>query len=150
MSMCRVFSYVVGRTCLLCPLSSLGTTLLAFALLNFVAQGQICLFLHVFLDFLLLHSSPLWWKKYLFFVLVLEGLVVLHRAIQFQLFQHYLLGIVLDYCYIEWVFLEMNRDHTVIFEIAPKCCILDSPLDYEGHSISSKGFLSTVVVICYY
>ena len=33
----------------------------------FVLQGQICLLLQVFLDFLLLHSSPLWWKSYLFF-----------------------------------------------------------------------------------
>ena len=37
----------------------LGKTLLAFALLHSVLQGQICLFLQVFLDFLLLHSSPL-------------------------------------------------------------------------------------------
>ena len=33
--------------------------LLAFALLHSVFQGQICLLLQVFLDFLLLHSSPL-------------------------------------------------------------------------------------------
>ena len=32
---------------------------LAFALLHSVLQGQICLLLQVFLDFLLLHSSPL-------------------------------------------------------------------------------------------
>ena len=32
---------------------------LAFDLLRFVLQGQICLLLQVFLDFLLLHSSPL-------------------------------------------------------------------------------------------
>ena len=45
----------------------------------FVLQGQICLLLQVFLDFLLLHSSPLWWKGHLFLVLVLEGLVGLHQ-----------------------------------------------------------------------
>ena len=33
--------------------------LLAFSLLHSVFQGQICLLLQVFLDFLLLHSSPL-------------------------------------------------------------------------------------------
>ena len=38
---------------------SLGKSLLAFALLHSVLQGQICLLLQVFLDFLLLHSSPL-------------------------------------------------------------------------------------------
>ena len=40
-------------------LRSLGKTLLAFALLHSVLQGQIYLLLQVFLDFLLLHSSPL-------------------------------------------------------------------------------------------
>ena len=38
---------------------SLDKTLLAFALLNSIFQGQICLLLQVFLAFLLLHSSPL-------------------------------------------------------------------------------------------
>ena len=57
--MCRVFSCVAGRGCLLWPVLSLGRTLLAFALLHSVHQGQICLLLQVFLDFLLLHSSPL-------------------------------------------------------------------------------------------
>ena len=36
----------------------LAKLLLAFALLHSVLQGQICLLLQVFLDFLLLHSSP--------------------------------------------------------------------------------------------
>ena len=58
-SMCRVFSCVVGRGCLLWPVLSLGKTLLAFVLLRSLLQGQICLLLQVFLDFLLLHSSPL-------------------------------------------------------------------------------------------
>ena len=35
-------------------------------------------------------------------------------------------GIDLDYCDIEWFVLEMKRDHSVIFEIAPKYCISDS------------------------
>ena len=56
-------------------------------------------------------------------------------------------GIDLDYCDIEWSALEMNRDHSVIFEIASKYCILDSFVYYDGHAISSKGFLPTVVDI---
>ena len=40
---------------------------------------------------------------------------------------------------------ELNRDHSVIFEIASKYCILDSFVDYDGFSISSKGFLPTEV-----
>ena len=59
---CRVFSCVVGRGCFLWPVCSLGKTLLAFALLHSVFQGQICLLLQGALDFLLLHSSPLWWE----------------------------------------------------------------------------------------
>ena len=38
----------------------------------------------------------------------------------------------------------MNRDHSVTFEIAPTYCILDSFVNYDGYSISSKGFLPTV------
>ena len=53
----------------------------------------------------------------------------------------------LDNCGIEWLALEMNRDHFIIFEIAPSYCILDSFFDYDGYSISSKGFLPTLVDI---
>ena len=52
----------------------------------------------------------------------------------------------MDYCDIEWFVLEMNRDNSVIFEVASKYCILDSFDDYNGYSISSKEFLATVVV----
>ena len=90
--MCRVFSCVVGRGCLLWPVRSLGKTLLTFTLLHSVLQGQICLLLQVSLDFLLLHSCPLWWKGHVFLVLVLEGLVAHHRTVQLQLFQLYWLG----------------------------------------------------------
>ena len=61
--------------------------------------------------------------------LVLECLVGLHRTVQLQLLQHYWSGHRLDYHHIEWFALETNRDHSVIFEIAPKYCILDSFVD---------------------
>ena len=57
MSTYRVFSCVIGRGCLLWPVRSLGKPLLAFALLHSVFQGQICLLLQVFLDFLLLYFA---------------------------------------------------------------------------------------------
>ena len=44
------------------------------------------------LDFLFSHYSPLSWKGHLFWMLVLEGLVGLHRTVQLQLLQHYWLG----------------------------------------------------------
>ena len=80
-------------------------------------------------------------------MLVLKGLLGLHRTVQLQLLQYYWSGKRLDYCDIEWFALETNRDHFVIFEIASKYCILDSFVDHDGYSISSKGFLSTVVDI---
>ena len=63
-------------------------------------------------------------------MLVLEGLIDLHRTVQLQL-----------------LFLEMNRDHSVVFEIASKYCISDSFVDHDGYSISSEGFLPAVVDI---
>ena len=42
MSICRVVSSVFGKGCLLWPECSLNKTLLAFALLHFVLQGQTC------------------------------------------------------------------------------------------------------------
>ena len=78
---------------------------------------------------------------------MLESLVGLHRTFSFSFFSVSGWGIVLDYCGVEWFALAMNRDHSVIFEIAPKYCISDSFVDYEGYSLSSKGFLLTVVDI---
>ena len=53
----------------------------------------------------------------------------------------------LGYCDIEWFALEMNRDHSVVFEIASKYYISDSFVDHNGYSTSSKGFLPAVVDI---
>ena len=81
-------------------------------------------------------------------MLVLEGLVDLHRTVQFQLLQHYwlvhkggLLG--LHRLGLPWKQTELS----VVFKTASKYCISDSFVDYEGYSISSKGFLPTVVDI---
>ena len=52
-----------------------------------------------------------------------------------------------------WITVILNglsckqTDHSVVFEIASKYCISDSFVDYDGYSISSKGFLPTVVDI---
>ena len=62
-------------------------------------------------------------------VLVLEGLLGLHRTIQ-HFFSISAWGIDLDYYDTEWFALEINRDHSVIFETAPKYCISDSFVDY--------------------
>ena len=63
-------------------------------------------------------------------MLVLADLVGLHRTVQLQLLQRYWSGIHLDYHDIEWFALEMNRDRSVVFEIASKYCISDSFVDH--------------------
>ena len=63
-------------------------------------------------------------------MLVLEGLVGLCKII--ELLWHSAWGIDLDYHDIEWFALEMNRDHSVVFEIASKYCISYSFVDYDG------------------
>ena len=80
-------------------------------------------------------------------VSVLEDLVVLHRTVQLKLLQHYWSGHRLELLCIEWFALEMNRDHAVIFEVTSKYFISDSFVDHDGYTISSKGFLPTVVDI---
>ena len=79
--------------------------------------------------------------------IVLEGLVGLHRTVQLQLLQCTGRGIHLDYHNIERFALEINRDHSVVFEIASKYCISGSFVDYDGSSISSKGFLPSVEIM---
>ena len=48
-------------------------------------------------------------------MLVLKGLVDLHRTVQLQLLQRW--GVDLDYCNIEWFALEMNRDHSELPDV---------------------------------
>ena len=80
-------------------------------------------------------------------MLVLKGPVGLHKTVNFSFFSITVLGIDLDCCDMEWFALEMNRDHSVVFEIASKYCISDSFVDHDGYSISSEEFLPTVVDI---
>ena len=73
--------------------------------------------------------------------------MVIIESFNFSFFNISAWDIDLDYCDIEWFALEMNREQSVIFEIAPTYCMSDSFVDYVGYSISSKGFLPTVVDI---
>ena len=166
MSVCRVFTCVTGRRCLLWPVCSLHRTLSVFALFCFVLQGQHCLLLQVSLESLVLHSSPQYEKDICFFffflVLVLEGLVGPHWTIQLQLLQHYCLGhrlVLLWYwmvcrgnvqrlfCLFFFFFVVDFVIHwnSVIFENTPKFCILNCFVYYVGYSISSKRCLPSGV-----
>jgi len=81
-----------------------------------------------------------------FLMLVLEGVVSLHRTSPLQLLWHQWFGhrFILLWC---WMVCLGNEPRSFFFEIKPKYCILDSFVDYEGYSISSMGFLPTVVDI---
>ena len=48
----------------------------------------------------------------------------------------------MDYCDIEWFALDTNRGHSVIFETASTYCTLETFVDYDGYSISSKEQVS--------
>ena len=92
MSMCRVFSCVVGRGCLLWPVCSLGKTLYSLCPASFrtprpnlpVTPGVSWLPTFAF-------QSPIM-KRTSFWMLVLKHLVGLHRTVQLQLLQRYWLG----------------------------------------------------------
>ena len=76
-----------------------------------------------------------------------KGLVGLIEPFNISFFSVTDWRIGLNHHDIEWFALEMNRDHSVSFEIASKYFISDSFFDSEGYSISSKGLLPTVVDI---
>ena len=81
-------------------------------------------------------------------LLVLDGLVGLVEPFSFSFFSITGWGIDLDYCDIEWFALEMNRDHSLVFEIASSTAFQTLLLTMRAsYSISSKGFLPTVVDI---
>ena len=144
MSMFSVFCCFLGRGCLLWSVCSVKT-LRTFALLHSVLQGQICLLLQVSLDFLLFILVPYNEKDIFFGVLVLKGLVGLHRTVQLQLLQRYWLGHRLGLPWY-WIFCLGNEQRQFfVFEIASKYYISDSFVDYDGYFISSKGFLPAIV-----
>ena len=47
----------------------------------------------------------------------------------------------------EWFALETNRDHSIVFEIASKYCILNSFVDHDGYSISSVNPSDTIFIL---
>ena len=74
----------------------------------------------------------------IFLVLVLEGLVGLHRTGQLFNFSFFSWGTDLDYRDVVCFALETNQDHSVVSEIEPKYCVLDCFVVYEGYFILFK------------
>ena len=80
-------------------------------------------------------------EKDIFFGQFQKMLQVFIAPVNFSFFSISGWGTDLDYCNAERFALETNQDHSIIFEVAPKYCILDSFVDDEGYSISSIRFL---------
>ena len=90
-------------------------------------------------------QSPIMKRTYFLGCQFQKILYVFLEPFNFSFFSIIGQAIDLNYCDIVWFALQTNRDHSVIFETASKYCILDSFIDCDSLSISSKGFLLTVV-----
>ena len=91
-------------------------------------------------------QSPIM-KKTSFWVLVLKGLVGLHRTVQLQLLPHYCLGHRLGFLWY-WMICFGNEQRSFCrFWDCIQVLHFDSFVDYDGYSISSEGFLPAVVDI---
>ena len=133
MSMCRVLSCVVGRGCLLWPVRPLGRNSISICPAwfftprpNFPVTPVISWLPTFAFQCLIMKITSFFWLLVLEGLIGLLSLVGLHKTIQVQLLQQYWSGVDLDYCDIKRFALEMNRDHSIVFEIASKYCISDS------------------------
>ena len=89
---CVVFCCVVWRGCLLWPVRSLWKTLLALPCFIPYSKAKCACYSRCFLTSYFCIPVPYNEKDIFFGVLVLKGLVGLHRPLQLQLLQHYWLG----------------------------------------------------------
>ena len=145
MSMCRVFSCVVGRGYLLWSVSWQNSISLCPASFSIprpnlpVTPGVSWLPTFAF-------QSPIM-KRTSFGVLVLKSLVGLHRTVPLQLLQRYWLGHRLGLLWYWMVCLGNEQRSFCRFWDCIQVCISDSFVDHNGCSISSEGFLPAVVDI---
>ena len=120
MSMCRVISCVVGRGCLLWPVCSFGKTLCFCPASSCTLRPNLPVISGVFWVSTFAFLSPVMKRTSFLCVLVLEGVVGLHRTSQLQLTWHQWLGYKLGLLWCWMVYLETNWDHSVIFKVAHK------------------------------
>ena len=91
------------------------------------------------------HPNAEEYTFFLFWVLVLEGLRSLHRTVQLQLLQpHYWSGHRLGLSWY-WMVCLGNKQIILSFLILHPSTGFQTLVDYDGYSISSKGFLLTVI-----
>ena len=154
MSWCRAVSCVFGNWCLLQPVHSLDTTLLAFALLHFAIQGRTCCHSRYILTSFFCFPSPIMKKTFIYFflLLVLEGLVGLHITVQLQLLQHQQLGHRLGWLWC-WMVCLGNEPRswccswgcTQVLHFGPFCWLCELPHFFYrifGHISRYNGHLN--------
>ena len=146
MSMCRVFSCVVRRGCWLWPVHSWQNSVSLCPASFHIPRPNLPVIPGVSGLPTCAFQSPIM-KGHLFWVLVLKGLLCLHRTIQLQVFQHYWLGHRLGLLWYWMVCLGNEQRSFCHLSDCIQLLHLDSFVDYDGYSISPKGFLPTVVDI---
>ena len=126
MSTCKVISCIVGRASLLWPVCSLGITV-SFCLASFYTPRP---HLPVTPGYLLTSNFcipvPYDEKDIFFFFFGVSSRRPCRSSENHSKFSFFSIsgwGTDLDYCDVEWFALEMNRVHSVVFEITPKDCI---------------------------
>ena len=129
MSICRVISCVVGKLCLLWSAWSLDKTVGLCPASFCTPRPDLPVIPSISWLPTFAFQSPMM-KRTFFFLLVLEGVVVFIGLINVSFFVINSWGIDLNYSDVEWLALETNQDHPVVFETAPKYCILDSSVDW--------------------
>ena len=146
MSMCRVFSCGVGRECLLWPVCFLGKTLFALPCFILYSKAKFpCYSRYLFPSYFCI-PVPYNEKGIFFGVLILKYLVGLLRTIQLQFFQHYWSGHSLGLPWY-WMVCLVSKQIILSFLRLYPSRTFQTLVDDDGYSISSKGFLPTVVDI---
>ena len=145
MSLLRVFSCIIGRGCLLWLLCSLGKTVLTFALLHFTSRLNLPVTPGVswLPTFALLF--PMMKRSSFLDVSFRSCRSPWNHSISFL--QHYWLGPRLGLLWYWMVCLGNEQWSFCHFWDCIQILLSASFVDNEGYSISSKGFLPTVVNI---
>ena len=144
-SMCRFFSCVLRRWCLLWSVHSVDKALLVIALTHSVLQRKICLF-QSFLTSYFASQSPRM-KRTSFLGVTSRKSCRSSQKRRLQLLQHYWLGHRFGLLWYWMVYLcNEQRSILLLLRLHPRTAF-QIFVDYDGYPISSKGFLPSVVDI---
>ena len=129
MSMCRVISWVIERVFAVMSMLSWQNSVSLCPAPFCIPRPNLSVIMGTsWLPPFVFKSPVMKRTPYFFFfflVLILEGDVGFHWTGQLQFLCIRGWGIDFNYCECEWFALGMNQDHSVIFKVAPKYCILD-------------------------